>query len=340
MDHPIAFADNRKFDLICLGRLGIDLNCNQYNRPMCEVDSFSPTVGGSPANIAIGAAKLGASVGFVGRISNDQLGSFILKKLDAFGVNTDNVIRDTDGARNCLAITEILSPAKSGSVLYRDQVADLNLTYSDISESYLAQSKLLLVSGTALSRSPSREAAFLAAYYARKHNVAVALDIDHRPYTWSCAEESALYYQMFCEKCDIIIGNSEEFDAMALHFMPDRKSDRALADALLEQGAKLVIVKYGADGSAAYTADGSETTCGIFPADLKKTFGSGDAFAAGLLTGLCQGKVLYDAMADGSAAASIVVSSYNCSEASPTRQQLDAYMAHHTITTFGGQPTC
>lgn len=107
-----------------------------------------------------------------------------MKKLDAFGVNIDNVIRDTDGARNCLAITEILSPAKSGSVLYRDQVADLNLTYSDISESYLAQSKLLLVSGTALSRSPSREAAFLAAYYARKHNVAVALDIDHRPYTW------------------------------------------------------------------------------------------------------------------------------------------------------------
>ena len=84
MDHPIAFADNRKFDLVCLGRLGIDLNCNQYNRPMCEVDSFSPTVGGSPANIAIGAAKLGASVGFVGRVSNDQLGSFILKKLPSW----------------------------------------------------------------------------------------------------------------------------------------------------------------------------------------------------------------------------------------------------------------
>lgn len=336
-DKTFLKKTSRKFDLICLGRLGVDLNCNQHNCPMSEVESFSPTVGGSPANIAIGAAKLGASVGFIGRISDDQFGDFIMKKLRQFGVNTDNVVRDTTGAKNGLAVTEIISPKKSGSVLYRDQVADLNLTYSDISEEYIAQSKILLVSGTALARSPSREAAFLAAYYAQKNGVKVALDIDHRAYTWSCPEESAIYYQMFCKQCDIIIGNDGEFDAMSLYYMPNRESDRALAQGLLRDGASLVIMKYGEAGSVAYETDGAVTKCGIFPAELKKTFGSGDAFAAGLLTGIAKRKALFDSMADGSAAASIVVSSYNCSEASPTREELDAYMRSHTMTEFSGR---
>lgn len=328
---------SRKFDLICLGRLGVDLNCNQHNCPMSEVESFSPTVGGSPANIAIGAAKLGASVGFLGRISDDQFGDFILKKLAEYGVDADQVVRDKSGAKNGLAVTEILTPTKSGSVLYRDQVADLNLTYEDISEEYIAQSKILLVSGTALARSPSREAAFLAAHYAHKHKVKLAIDIDHRAYTWTCPKESALYYQMFCCQADIIIGNSSEFDVMCLYYMPDRESDETLAKSLLQDGASLVMMKYGEKGSVAYEADGTVTKCGIFPADLKKTFGSGDAFAAGLLTGIAQGKSLQESMTDGSAAASIVVSSYSCSAASPTRKELDEYIRTHPMTAFGGR---
>lgn len=320
------FAKDRNFDIICLGRLGVDLNCNDHNCELYDVTSFSPTVGGSPANIAIGAAKLGAKVGFIGRVSDDKFGTFVLKKLAEFSVDTQGVHRDDRGAKNCLAITEIISPKKSGSILYRDNVADLNLTYKDIDENYISQTKVLLVSGTALAASPSREAVFLAAYYAKAHGVFVALDLDYRAYTWTCPEESSLYYRMFCEKCDCVIGNEDEIKVLEQLWYKDAAFDGdTSAKRLLAAGAKLVIIKYGEDGSVAYTQDGQRERCGIYPADLKKTFGSGDAYAAGLLTGLTHGKSLFDSMADGSAAASIVVSRYSCSEASPYAKELEEY---------------
>lgn len=326
--------EEKKYDVICLGRLGIDLNCDDHNCELHEVKSFSPTVGGSPANIAIGAAKLGAKVGFIGRVSDDKFGTFIEQTLEAYGVDRSGVKRDKAGAKNCLAITEIIAPKKSGSILYRDNVADLNLTYGDISEEYIRSSKVLLVSGTALAKSPSREAAFLAAYYAKKNGVKVALDLDYRPYTWSCREESALYYIMFCEKCDIVIGTADEFAVIQELWVQEadgREADEATARDLLRKGVDLVIVKYGEDGSVAYTASGEKISCGIYPADLKKTFGAGDAFAAGVLYSMTHGKNVYDAMCVGAAAASIIVSRYSCSDSSPTAEELKGFMESHTM---------
>ena len=319
-------ASDRPLDLICLGRLGIDLNCNDHNCELHHVKSFSPTVGGSPANIAIGAARLGIKVGFIGRVSNDKFGTFILETLALDHVDTTCVVRDMDGAKNCLAVTEIITPQNSGSILYRDNVADLNLTYADVKEEYIAKAKVLLVSGTALARSPSREAALLAAYYARKNNVKVALDLDYRPYTWRCPEESSLYYRMFCEKSDMIIGTKEEF-AVLQHLWSEGEEpgDEKMVRRLMADGAEVVIVKDGSRGSVAWTESGAER-CGIYPADLKKTFGAGDAFAAGLLAGLTNGKTLKDSMMQGAAAASIVISRYSCSASSPYTDELESFM--------------
>ncbi len=319
-----SLDNNKELDIICLGRLGIDLNCNDYNCELHEVKSFSPTVGGSPANIAIGSAKLNAKVGFVGRTSNDKFGTFILNTLAKYKVDCGGVKRD-ELAKNCLAITEIISPEKSGSILYRENVADLNLSYEDIDESYISKAKILLVSGTALAKSPSREAAFLAAYYARKNGVKVALDLDYRPYTWNNVYESSLYYTMFCEKSDIIIGTDEEIEVMRDFWKLEASDDEKTAQKLLDNGAELVIIKFGAKGSKAWTKT-SKTTCGIYPADLKKTFGSGDGFASGLLSSLTQGLDLQEALWRGAAAASIVISRYSCSESSPTVEELNEFM--------------
>ncbi|MBX0015596.1 5-dehydro-2-deoxygluconokinase, partial [Escherichia coli] len=62
----------KKYDVITLGRACIDLNAVEYNRPMEDTMTFSKYVGGSPANVAIGAAKLGLNVGFIGKVSDDQ----------------------------------------------------------------------------------------------------------------------------------------------------------------------------------------------------------------------------------------------------------------------------
>jgi len=73
----VTFPNDRAFDLIGIGRLCIDLNANEIHRPMEETRTFTKYVGGSPANIAIGISRLGLKSGFIGKVSDDQMGRFI-----------------------------------------------------------------------------------------------------------------------------------------------------------------------------------------------------------------------------------------------------------------------
>lgn len=320
----IFFKPDSELDVICLGRLGIDLNCNDINVPIENVKSFSKTVGGSPANIAIGMAKQDLRVGFIGRTSNDSLGQFVINSLNEYGICTRWIIKDH--CNNCLAITEIKSPTDCGSILYRDNVADLNLTYKDICEDYIKNAKMLMISGTALSKSPSREASILAVHYANKHNTIVATDIDYRPFSWSCKEDTSLYCSMICEKSDIIFGTKEEFGAVMHLWNENNLDDNYIANHFLSKKTKIVVIKQGKDGSTIYTKDGQVIICPPIPADVKKTFGAGDAYASSFIVALIKGYSLEKAGLNASASASIVISGYTCSDISPTTKQLDDYL--------------
>ena len=142
------------------------------------------------------------------------MGRFIVNYLKDNHIDTSGISVDQTGAVTGLAFTEIKSPEDCSILMYRDNVADLKLDTTDVSEEYIKQSKALLISGTALAASPSREAVFLALDYARKHDVVVIFDLDYRPYTWKSAQETAVYYNLAAEKCDVIIGTREEFDMM------------------------------------------------------------------------------------------------------------------------------
>jgi 5-dehydro-2-deoxygluconokinase len=241
------------------------------------------------------------------------------------------VLKDRTGARNCLAITEILSPSNSGSYLYREMTADLLLEPADISKDYIRQAKAVMMSGTAFSQSPSREAMFTLIQYALESGTRLMLDLDYRPYGWRSPEETALYYTMAAESCDVIIGNREEFNALELLSMPENRDNRRSAEALIAKGVGLVIVKDGSRGSAAYSKDGPVIECGVIPTAIKKTFGSGDAYAAGVLYGLFREWPLTDAMALGTACASIVLAGDSCAGAMPTLEQAQAHLAAHPI---------
>lgn len=154
--------------MIALGRACIDLNAVEYNRGMEETMTFSKYVGGSPANIAIGSAKLGLNVGFIGKIPDDQHGRFIENYMKKSGIDTSNMILDTEGHKAGLAFTEIKSPEECSILMYREQVADLYLTPNEINEEYLKSAEMLVVSGTALAQSPSREAVLKAVSLAKK----------------------------------------------------------------------------------------------------------------------------------------------------------------------------
>ncbi|WP_394172656.1 5-dehydro-2-deoxygluconokinase [Guptibacillus hwajinpoensis] len=324
--YNLDFKQDRPIDLIGLGRLCIDLNANEINRPMEETSSFTKYVGGSPANIAIGASRLGLKSGFIGKVSSDQMGNFILDYLERNKINTEGVVKDQTGAVTGLTFTEIKSPEDCSILMYRDNVADLKLESTDVSEDYIKQSRSLLISGTALSQSPSREAVFLALEYARKHDVVVIFDLDYRPYSWNSAKETAVYYNLAAEKCDVIIGTREEFDMME-QFQKEETNDERTAEKWFSHNAEVVVIKHGGEGSIAYSKDGSSHRGGIFKTKVLKTFGAGDSYASAFIYGLLHQWDLSKAMKYGSASASIVISKHSCSEAMPTTEEIDEKIA-------------
>jgi 5-dehydro-2-deoxygluconokinase len=318
----IQFAEDKTLDFIGMGRLCIDLNANEIHRPMEETLTFTKYVGGSPANITIALARLGMRTGFVGRVSNDQFGRFIVQYLKDRKINTDNVVIDLSGSVTGLAFTEIKSPTDCSILMYRDNVADLKLEPKDVREDYIRQAKAILISGTALAKSPSREAVFVALEYARKHGVVTFFDIDYRPYTWTSKEETGVYYRLVAEKCDVIIGGREEFDLLEALDGPLRQDDEQTARQWFAHRAKIVVVKRGSEGSVAFTSDGKSYKGSTFPAKVVKTFGAGDSFAGAFIYGLLQGWPIDKCQEFGAASASIVVSSHSCSDAMPTVEQI------------------
>ncbi len=322
----LQFDPARPLDLIAVGRLCIDLNANETGRPMEETMTFTKYVGGSPANIVVGTARLGLRTGFIGKLADDQMGRFIRTYLQQNGIDDSQVSVDRTGAVTGLAFTEIKSPQECSILMYRDHVADLLLNTGEISEDYIRQAKALLISGTALAQSPSREAVLLALEFARKHNVTVFFDLDYRPYTWKSAAETAVYYNLAAEKCHCIIGTREEFNMMESLYNVADEDDERTASRWFSHQAKLVVIKHGGSGSISYTADGLSHRSGVFPAKVLKTFGAGDSYASAFIHSLMHGNSVSEAMRRGSASASIVISRHSCSDAMPTLEELEAFL--------------
>ena len=168
-------------------------------------------MGGSPANISVGITKHGMKAGFIGKVSDDQFGEYVIDYFNEQGIDTSQISKAQHGEKLGLTFTEMLSPKESSILMYRNQAADLQLSVEDIDEDYLKRSKALLISGTALAESPSREAVLKAVMLA-KNNVKIIFDIDYREYNWKNVDEIAIYYSIVAKESDIIMGSREEFD--------------------------------------------------------------------------------------------------------------------------------
>lgn len=320
----IDFNTNREFDLIAIGRACIDLNAVEYNRPMEETMTFRKYVGGSPANIAIGTAKLGLKSGFIGKLADDQHGRYIKQYMADVGVDTSNMVFDTEGRKTGLAFTEILSPTECSILMYRDEVADLYLDPSEVSEEYIKQAKMLLVSGTALAKSPSREAVLKAIKLAKKNDVKVVFELDYRGYTWTSAEETSIYYSLVAELSDVVIGTRDEFDV--LENVEAGKNEDTI-NYLFKHSPELIVIKHGVDGSYAYTKDGQTFEGKAYKTQVLKTFGAGDSYASAFIYALVNGKDITTALKYAAASASIVVSRHSSSDAMPTVAEIEQLIA-------------
>jgi len=321
----ITFDSSRPLDVAALGRVNLDFNPTELFRPWKECQTFRKYVGGSPANITVGLSRLGKKAGLIGCVSDDQMGVFCREYLERQGVDTRCLATARGGEHLGVAFTEIESPTKCKLTMYRDNVADLQLTPRDVQADYIASAKLLLISGTALSASPSREAALTAIELARRANTPILFDIDYRPWIWRSDDEISVYYTLAAREADIIMGSREEYDRMDALLCPGL-TDEQTARRWFGERAGLVIIKHGKDGSAAYAVDGERFLVRPFPIQPIKSTGGGDVYGSAFLYGMLEGWPLAQCLEFGSASASMVIASPSCSEDMPTAQAIREFI--------------
>ncbi len=308
---------------LALGRAGLDLYADPPGARVDAARAFFPALGGSAANVAAGIARLGGSAAILTILSNDAVGRFVFNQLADYGVAVDHVRFVGGEARTSLAVVATRND-DTQSVIYRNGAADFMLSRADVEPIAFADFGGLIVTGTALAAEPSRAAGFLAAERARAARTAVIFDVDYRPYSWANAAEAAEVCRRFAAMSDVVVGNDEEFAVMA-----EGGDGEALARALASR-AEAVVYKMGARGARTFSAASVIETPVFEVAPLKPT-GAGDAFLAGLATGLAQGLDLAASAQRGAAAAAIVVTRVGCAPASPTAIELDAFLSRYTL---------
>ena len=301
----VEFDMSKPLDFIPIGRIAIDFNPTDMYMPLSESSNFNKYVGGSPANIAVGLARLGCKVGFCGCVSNDQFGDFVVNYFEKEGIDTSHVTRAKNGECIGLTFTEILSKEKSSILMYRDNVADFCLAAEDIDEEYIASAKAMML--------------------AKKNNVRIIFDIDYREYTWTSKDEIAVYYSLVAQNADIIMGSREEFD-LTEGIVGVKDSDPESAKYWQSFGAAICVIKHGKEGSTAYTNDGKFYSIKPFPAVKLKGFGGGDGYGSSFLYSLLQGKEIIECLEFGSASASILISAHSCSDAMPSATQVEEFI--------------
>jgi 5-dehydro-2-deoxygluconokinase len=332
----------KTYDLLAIGRSSIDLYSNDIGAAFEEITSFAAYVGGCPTNISVGARRLGLRTALLTAVGEDQVGNFILSFLAREGVET-GFIRRKPGRRSSAVLLGIEPPDRFPLTYYRDNCADIELTIDDALQAPIGSSRALLISGTGLSKEPSRSTTLFAAEIARQASVPVALDIDFRADQWHDPRAFGVTLRAAMRLVDIVIGTEDEINAAMLTDSGQvRVSHSQISDArvqgdveaaiaaLLRMGPQVLLQKRGGEGARVHQLlpdrQVARTDAPGFPVEVANILGAGDAFAAGALYGYLQGWDWYKAARLGNACGAIVVTRHGCANFMPTYDEVMAFV--------------
>lgn len=312
----------KDLDVVALGRVAVDLYANEVGVPLHDARTFSMYVGGSSGNVAIGTARLGLKSAMLSRVGGEDLGEFVLRTLASEGVETSGVTRDPDRLTG-LVVLGIQPPDRFPLIFFRENCADINLAPADVAPALIARTRALFVTGTALSREPSRGAVWRAATLAREHGAKLVIDLDWRPMLWP--EGPAAYareLQELARLAHLIVGTEEEFAAAA------GVAGDAAVEALRHKTRAALVLKRGARGAEVFELDAHHVGR-PFPVEVLNVLGAGDGFASGLLLGWLSGWDWSRTLSAANAVGALVVARHGCSAAIPRRAELDAFLDAH-----------
>ena len=302
-------------DVLTIGRCGIDIYPLQIGVGLEEVETFGKFLGGSPTNVAVAAARYRHRSAVITGVGDDPFGRFVCQEMRALGVYDDYVV-PKPGMNTPVTFCEIFPPDNFPLYFYRQPSApDLELDDADLPLDAVRDARIFWVSATGMSKEPSR-AAHHAALDARARKVHTIIDLDFREMFWPDRATAHEEVAKILPKVTVAIGNREECEVAGGETEPDRA-----ADALLEAGVELAIVKQGPLGTLAKTRD-ERIEMPVTPAETKNGLGAGDAFGGAVCHGLLSGWSLEKTIFAASTAGAIVCERIECSTAMPTEPEL------------------
>jgi 5-dehydro-2-deoxygluconokinase len=311
------------YDVITMGRVSVDVYPQQTG-PLEDVTTFSKSVGGSATNVAIAAARHGADAAVITRTGDDPFGRYIARTLPEFGV-ANEFVSTVDGLNTPVAFCEIFPPDDFPLYFYRAPKApDLMITTKSLPLHEIERARVFWTTVTGLSEEPSRSAhhAALEARTASTSDTKVhtVLDLDYRSMFWSNPASATREVAVALEHATVAVGNREECEVAVGETDPVRA-----ADALLERGVEIAIVKQGPKGVLAKTRD-EFVEFRPHTIDVVNGLGSGDGFGGALVHGLLQGWGLERTLAFANAAGAVVATRFECSTAMPTSAELEEFI--------------
>ncbi|MCW2810983.1 MAG: iolC [Friedmanniella sp.] len=313
-----------ELEVLTFGRSGVDIYPLQVGVGLEDVESFGKYLGGTTANVAVAAARLGRRTAIITGVGDDPFGRFVRKALRELHVDDRFVVVNSEYATP-VTFCEIFPPDDFPLWFYRKPTApDLQIRPADIDFDAVRDTRLMWISTTGLSEEPSRESHF-AVLEARARREFTVLDLDYRPMFWASPAEATVQVQRVLPHVTVAVGNREECEVAVGETDPERA-----ADALLDAGVELAIVKQGPRGVLAKTRTERIESPPIAIRPLNG-LGAGDSFGGSLCHGLLAGWPLARVLQHANAAGAIVASRLECSTAMPTEAEIETLLA-------GGDP--
>ncbi|MEU3414439.1 5-dehydro-2-deoxygluconokinase [Streptomyces sp. NPDC006658] len=309
------------YDLITMGRIGVDLYPLQTGVPLARVSSFGKFLGGSAANVAVAAARLGRHSAVITRTGDDPFGTYLHEALRGFGVD-DRWVTPVPGLPTPVTFCEIFPPDDFPLYFYRRPKApDLEIHTRELDLDAIREAGIFWVTGTGLSEEPSRTATLAALAHRDRAGITV-FDLDWRPVFWADPDTARPFYAEALRHATVAVGNLDEVEIAT-----GTRDPHAAARALLDAGAELAVVKQGPKGVLAVSRAGESAEVPPLPVTVLNGLGAGDAFGGSLCHGLLAGHDLETVMRHANAAGAIVASRLECSSAMPTSDEVAAALA-------------
>jgi 5-dehydro-2-deoxygluconokinase len=307
------------FDVLTMGRIGVDLYPLQVGVSLRDVESFGKYLGGSATNVAVAAARYGRRSAVITRTGQDPFGEYLHDALRRFGVD-DRYVTAVPGLPTPVTFCEIFPPDDFPIYFYRyPKAPDLEIAADELDLGAIRSARVFWVTVTGLSQEPSRGAT-LAALQARARSGVTVLDLDYRPTFWPSREEARTWVQRALAHVTVAVGNLDECDTAV-----GVREPKAAAQALRDRGVEVVVVKQGPKGVLARD-DHTEVEVPPVPVEVVNGLGAGDAFGGALCHGLLAGWDLERVVRFGNAAGAIVASRLACADAMPDAAEVEALL--------------